>query len=742
MKKNLTTMIILLSVLMTCVPMHIAQAAKSIDALNNNILKNGMFENGVDGWTAPEGTQLEKEMNITYDQSSGSAHIVQPKKKSYVSTQFEIRNNQHYHVEAQIRLKESLPDTEAIFNIRVTNSANETSVISMPEVAVSSEWAKISGDIVYSKAGAGVSMANREDVYSSAECYLEFKTAAELVDFYLDNVIITSYDGSVNPDFSFSTPSYGWNWNSSFELVDIDREEVGELIASGEFPDVDKALKLPKNFSTRYRSPVQCVPIDQGQEYVLTAWYKILDDKEDGFLTFMLETARKEYSHFMINVGKTPVKNDGKWHKIEANYIHNGKSFGGDVNMYVSLFNKGDGLYNAVHGADREFMVTGIQIKPKKNAVKRSGFLYANSVEYCASDQLNNGDTKLSNWTTDGIDAKILYNEDAYQVEPYNGSAAIGVFGVNGGNTLMGQNLMLANKKYDISIWVKPDENVVGTPSANLYVKKLSGGRAANFANTELIPGQWTRVHYEGKDITETSNVSIRITGLTEGNVYFGGFSVLPSNELPEKPTVNEVRLSDFIVGKVSNKPDISVESTNGCSLRYQYVMADDENFADSEVIESGHTETREAVPGLYVQSDYADRYVKLRVLPVDTYLQYGEWAESEPKRVKNKVSAQIIKFGSLEDAWSPEVQITNTSDEKLAVAVIATCYDSDGCMQAIGISNVILEKDDEKNVSVTVNIPSGFSGGYGRIYICGGSEDPNNITPELSPILELVSSK
>lgn len=739
MRKKLTTAFIIISMLITGVPMHIAQAAETIDALNNNVLKNGMFENGVEEWTAPAGTQIDREINITYDESAGSAHIVQPKRKTYVSTQFEIRNNQYYHAEAYIKLKENASDTQAILNFKVTNSAGETSIISLPETDVSSEWTKISGDFVYSKSGTGVSMANREDVYSSAECYVEFKTSAETVDFYLDNVIITSYEGSINPNFAFSNPSYGWSWNSSFELVDIDRTEVKELIDSGEFPDVDKALKLPKNFSQRYRSPVQRVPVDSGQEYVLTAWYKILDDKQDGTITFMLETARKEYSHFMINVGNTPVINDGKWHKIEANYTHSGNNFGGDVQMYVSLFNKGDGMYSATHGADREFMVTGISMKPKKNAVKRSGFLYANSIEYCASDQLNGGDAKLTNWVTDGVNAKVLYNADAYQTEPFNGAAAIGVFGVNGGSTVMGQNLMLANGKYDISIWVKPDENAIGAPSANLYSKKLSGGRAANFANSALTPGKWTRIHYEGKEITEASNVSVRITGLTEGDVYFGGFSVLPSRQLPDAPTAERVQLSDFVVGKVSNRPDISVKSEGDYSLRYQYVLGD-ESFSNPVVIESGHTETGGFVPGLYIQSAYADKYIKLRVMPTDTYMQYGAWSESEPVKVKNKVDAQVIEFGSLIDVWSPELQITNTSGEKRATAVIAACYDSNDCMQAIGISNVVLEENETKNVSVNVNIPSDFSGGYGRIYICGGSSDSENTAPDLSPIQELIS--
>ena len=333
-----------------------AETIKTIDDLYGNIFENGTFENDVNGWTAPEGASVSRETKVTYGDSAGSAKIYQHENaKQFTYTKTNLRNNRFYKVTAKIKLENNASGLAANI-IAEVNNGDKISKLSLYEEApmvTSDDWLTLDGYLINSVRGSqtnvGKSDPEAENYLREAKIYVQITGGSQGISYYLDDIIITGEDGSVNSDFKgvHGTTSYGYRaWNSDLKMVDFDAEEEGvqAFVSSGEFPDTDKVLYQAPAASS-CQTPSVAFAADKGEEYELSIWIKIIDDIEDGTLAVFVSPLYGGNKTSFITARKftTSPSNKG-WQHIVMTLIYpeSGVNPVGDAEVSVRLVNGGD----------------------------------------------------------------------------------------------------------------------------------------------------------------------------------------------------------------------------------------------------------------------------------------------------------------------------------------------------------------------------------------------------------------
>jgi len=232
-------------VMMVCgiSPANAAEASQgdSIDAIYENQIENGFFENGIDGWNTQDGTTITAEKNDTYGKSSGSAEISQSAKgKSYVYSGFTMRCNAYYRVSAKIKLAQKVSGLKGNLIISINDNGSISKKYALTDAASlsSEEWVSMEGYVTYNVSGLSKGFVSSE-INKPAECYVEISGGSDNVSFYLDEVKVVRTNGTINKNFNMDNYSEGWSdFDNRHSMRDFNaaQEGVEQLVAAGEFP--------------------------------------------------------------------------------------------------------------------------------------------------------------------------------------------------------------------------------------------------------------------------------------------------------------------------------------------------------------------------------------------------------------------------------------------------------------------------------------------------------------------------
>ena len=138
------------------------------DELLGNVISNGTFENGVEGWLPDTG--ISKEMDNTRLNSAGAALVNQADGTVYSS--FEMESHKYYSAEAYVKLYNDEEDDAKI--VFANENGDLIASTAVKTTVNGTDWTKLEGEFI--------SLADEEVI-----CYIELDNETE---FYLDDVII------------------------------------------------------------------------------------------------------------------------------------------------------------------------------------------------------------------------------------------------------------------------------------------------------------------------------------------------------------------------------------------------------------------------------------------------------------------------------------------------------------------------------------------------------------------------
>lgn len=725
-----------------------AESGRSLDELYNNTIINGTFENDLSGWTAEGDAKIKRVTDVADEESAASAYI-ENGKENYAETKVLLRKNRYYHVTAKVKLKSGTGSAKIVIEL-----PDGTLINAVGETKVSDEWTYLEGDFVKkggSLAGEDKVPVNDEDLYVNAKCYVD---TGSTDGFYLDNLIIEEYEGNINPNFQANDYLFGWEGNPAYyRSVALERDEqVNELIEKGLFPNVENVLEHVQGDCV---TPSMIVPIDRGGEYVVSAWFKLLDHEGGesapcgqvlvaGIPVFPRENTdhaginmvhlRRVNPGFDADKNRIPTKQGAGWQYIEATISmpETATIAGFDMKINLAFYNLevGNAYVQSGCGEGLKFQLAELKVEPK-NAFGTFATSATTGARNDSSIQ------PLTGYTLQGAEnGRMIFNENTYGVESYNNCLQLGAFDLTGNASIAKSNIAVkGGRKYDIGVWVMPSADTVGDISVKMQSKIGSGRPKTVVSETPIEKGKWTKITADAVEISKSdasnATITLSFSGGESGTVYFGGFDMV-EKKISCVPVMESVELSELTFGK-DGKAVVSAKCDNSFAYRYFYLYADSEDSSSWKVAKSGFTKTGEAVPDIFPEVYLTGKYVKLKVIPVDETLTEGEALESNTVFVKDAIIVGDVKEISPEEGRkSVAVSVKNTSDDSKAVAVVAAFYNANSEMTAIGVDNRILAKDEEAEFSVTVEIAEYEDV---RVFILEGSDEPETKPLGLNPI-------
>ena len=721
----------------------------TIDTLYGNVLTNGTFENDVTGWMTDGAASIKRVVDITYDDSAGAAYIIQSN-IDYVITPVSLRYNKYYHAEAYVKLKSGTAEARVIIETSDGNLINATG-----SATVNADgWTRLAGDFV-EQSGKDFLPKTREELFDKCKCYIDISGTSE---FYLDNLIITAYEENINKNFQAEDPLFGWSGNPQYyKMVPLEKnDQVNNLIEKGLFPDIDNVVQYVTGDCV---TPSALVPISTGEEYVVSAWFKINDDVEGASdpcaqiihagipVLDVTGTGYANMSHLRrIVPGRDaddnviPTKECAGWQYIETTVSmpDNGTVAACDMKVNLAFYNKTDnnGYIQSGIGQGLQFQLAELRVRPKKYMQTFAVSTTKNE----RNDEHVDGAPLNGYAATNVKNAKVLFNESTYGIDIYNNGLQIGVFDLAGDAAIARNNLNVkGGGRYNVNVWVMPSENVTDTVTAKLQTR-VGTKRPKTVVNDVLQVGKWKKLSAGKVEIStrdaEDASVTLSLSGANSGTVYFGGIEI-EEVKTPSTPVIDEIRLPDLISGK-KGEAILSGKCDNEFSYRYFYLCADSEDENVWQVVKSGNTGLGETVPGIVPEVLLAGKYIKLRVIPIDSTLEMGSVYESNVVRVKEELIIGTASTDIIDsDKIQTKISIENITDAGKAVAVVAGYYNANGEMVATGVDNQVINAGANADFCITART-DGAESVNTRVYILEGTVDADRIPMSHCPWSEV----
>ena len=255
-----------------------------------------------------------------------------------------------------------------------------------------------------------------------------------------------------------------------------------------------------------------------------------------------------------------------------------------------------------------------------------------------------------------------------------------------------------------------------------------------------LQVGKWRKLSAGKVEIStrdaEDASVTLSLSGANSGTVYFGGIEI-EEVKTPSTPVIDEIRLPDLISGK-KGEAILSGKCDNEFSYRYFYLCADSEDENVWQVVKSGNTGLGETVPGIVPEVLLAGKYIKLRVIPIDSTLEMGSVYESNVVKVKEELVIGTASTDIIDsDKIQTKISIENITDAGKAVAVVAGYYNANGEMVATGVDNQVINAGANADFCITA-LTDGAESVNTRVYILEGTVDADRIPMSLCPLAEV----
>ncbi len=291
-----------------------------------------------------------------------------------------------------------------------------------------------------------------------------------------------------------------------------------------------------------------------------------------------------------------------------------------------------------------------------------------------------------------------------------------------------------ANVTYDFSASVMLDANsTADAATAKMAYKKAAKGTTYYYGETEtLVAGEWVEVSCTAVISTATGsrNVGVTIEGAGADDViYIKDFRVTPNAD-DSAAEVTSISIENMLAG---NDTDISFAvNSDTVAVRHFYMVADSADATEWTVIESYLTDIgTKTISNIFINAEYAGKYIKLRIDPMDKYGRFGASAITAAAAITDKIT--ITQIDSNEGTTT--LTLTNTMGENdKAIAVIVAYYNSNDEIIAVGIDNKVLDDGEGAEFAINVSATDIENADYTKIYICEGGETDAD-TMALAPL-------
>lgn len=694
-----------------------------------NEIENGKFEQGIDGWQAENKAELKWENDVTADNSVGSLYVRQTNSaEDGAGCDFRIRRYRTYRFSADVRM-ENVQAVPATIQAYLKFDNNGTEVVSgVGTVAVNDNgWNRLEKEYSLSSAldplqGLTVS----EDMYREAK--LIFKVSARrdaadtdnFAEFYIDNVTVTEVNGIEGTLFDTSYD----NWkkrSSALEIVNFspDGDGVGELAASGDFPDVRKCLSVTGAVDTFCEGPEQRFYVDADVPYELSVWVKAKDARRGDHMDVLVyrESIDTYSTHGRVDLS------DGRWHHIKAVITSPSSdlNYKGDMQMFTRFTDDNQDVFSAKPlTAPRTFYMAEFSLKKLDNLIANPYFI-RNGIYWRGNDY--NGLADVTGWQFEGKGSGICDSGVTY-----DGAAMYGEMQMTGRNDQsVGYAVSLEKgTPYQFSVWVKT-ENV----EANGLQLVTFVGDKSNVICTQSIPAnQWSRVETEefvyGGDSGERKiGFYLRADSgqmpVEAGNLLFESAKLKPVTAVVPEITAS---LSQVVCGADGNAADVKKVTDIAMGYRCNYYLSDNKQLAQSRRIVSLQMDINEQPAALYGNLGWKGKYICAGITPVSRFGVYGKTVYTDWAEVCGGLDLQVSVTSAASNCAIFSTEVDNNFNQGVWADFIYVYSDQNGAVKKIRLYKEFLEAN-KKTVYTTHRLETDeeYSSGNITVYTWLGAE-------------------
>ena len=741
----------------------------------SNGIANSTFEQGMDGWNAEGKAQIKWEKTITSDNSVGSAYIRQTAgKDDGISCDLRIRRYRQYQFTADVRLKENYPGETKIQAMVVFDNNGTENVINLGNVLLSNTaWAELKADFVLSAALEALGDASAEEnLYRNAKIIFKAARVKEaagennLTEFYVDNVFMKAVNQSLNPQLGDNRE--GWSDRTAAKTVSFDpaAEGVAGLIEAGEFPDIDKCVKITSAAGAFADSPQQTFYMDPEKYYEVSAWVKSEDRNEDA-----AEEPAPDYIELVLGRngsqtytchGRTAVS-DGKWHHIKAviSYPKTAADSGypGDALMFLRYSANNGNVYGAAPDQAKTFYVAELGIKELENTVTNPYFVIGNGWnywyghEYCGEAVNNNtgrtyvtpasavttgygGDTPVKAVIDPNSAAVKLGEGDisyidwdfAEAFDSFDGGFAYGKMALRSAeyDSFWYTAELQASTSYQISAWIQAD----AVPEDNLQVVTYVGDKS-NIVNIQNIAGnEWVKTVslpylYTGAEKTAKIGFYLQTQdgkAVSGGNILFENLTVKKVTDIiPEAAAA----LTRVVCGSDGNS--VRVSKLNDIEMGYRcdyYLSAQAGSMDDAVRIATGQSDINAEPTAFYCNLGWNGKYICAAITPVSRFGVYGKTVYTDWVQVRGGFAFTHTQLSvPADNVVQAAVEIQNDYTEDVWASILFAYTDQEGELKGISAEKALLRAGSNTAVNAELLVDNDYESGTVTVYAWLGSE-------------------
>lgn len=782
MLKKWISVVCVLSILfsMAIVGYAEGEAALTIDDITGNVIKFGRFDTqaDVDGFLRDEGNwegskdfTYEFDTQNTYQNSLGSLKVTQ--KNSYFNMRQAVvpmRRNQWYHLSGAIKLSghyEEDTQLEILFTNEDSYDKWTWWGLNNNRKLPENEWFVIDEYLQ-----TPVAVADKNNVFSYASSdekpltknyriALRVKRGdngqeASMSTFYLDELSLTPVNGNMAPNMTSPADNgyYTWGGTKNPEYVDFNAETEGvaDLVAAGEFPNVNKVMRIKDDNTNETKFPFsQQLALEEDTPYDVSFWVKGASGSEDKtpsseyckFIPKMV-TTDGNYPGFVTQwgkgwaiMGKTYAKK-GEWTHIKFQVMlpkTASKACDGWIELaYNDTIAQGDA--GAKNGAI--CYIAEYSIKKSENIIKNPYFMLGRTTPRNPDEQeYGQANTGCTNHWSNGIAAYTnsttgVLNEGL----TYDGNKTYGTFTISEETPYAFQVAEVqSNRKYKLSAWVKAAE---GTPVFVIGDKIIKGSVAAT-------RGGWSKITAENAvpNTSGAQNVGVAFIDANDDYLKSGQFNLTDFKVTEqEEPIV----IDDITIGELSKDTPMTVAVTTQniqpYAGVYRYLVKNPDTGA-SRIASAGEIATGESIPPLAYDRTYGGSEIVLSFRPMSIYGAWGTEMLSNAIRVpaEQVVAATISNLEIDNENDDPISDLDSSSnfggaskvcayalcnsqkDEIAAANIVLAAYDEEDRLLKVEIAKITIGYDATEGTGETAKMDVSSGSGVAKVVAMAWSD-------------------
>lgn len=604
----------------------------TVEQIEGNILTDGSFENGTNGWSAENAT-VTKTMDETYGDTAGAGKVTRDADGGYIYQNVSVRKYTWYTYSAWVKMAEGTANAKITLHY---DGDAEAEVLGKITEVNANDWTELKGYFVRVNSSIQADSTKPSDYFLNATISLVVDGSNN---YYVDEFKIVALEGMYNGDFTDGTA--GWSKGSTSETMTVLGDGVNEVSDGGKMlgaETVGKYVMKVTDGKSKFLQSAVCIEKDVMYEF-----------------TAKIRTDNATPGNFYIRINRGPLSSIGSSNQLYK-APHIGQTMlqtGKWVTLKTTFIYTGDYPYGYIGlrflSSVEDFYVMDFEMKKKTNILENP---YFESHIMSSSSTGEYGDE--TGWLAGGDSSATAEDFSASlpadTIATYDNSNSRLKFvpGASGtkftARSIRQQQIALEEgRKYDISVWIRREgiEYTEGEPrkfgfrARHSYPKDDGSGNTTKeeeiLAATNELPTSWQNITVENyefnlpENYVELSDIGIDLdSGASTEAIYLQDFFVTP---VYEAPVVESASIGSAAAGFALSAPTLTVEeSPDDYSYRYRYILYNTESAESGKTVISGHTNVGESIGSSNVPSDWKNKYLALEITPVS---DKGVWGES-----------------------------------------------------------------------------------------------------------------